>query len=91
MIPRSITILGETYKIRRKRMKFHAWIDFDAKTIWLKSGTTTDKAEASLLHEVIHGILFQSGNSYQLNSNQEESLVLALETGLSLAGYRLQQ
>ena len=91
MIPRSIVLLGETYKIRRKRMKFHAWIDFDAKTIWLKSGTTTDKAEASLLHEVIHGILFQSGNSYQLTSNQEESIVRAVETGLTLAGYRLLQ
>lgn len=89
MIPRTIHILGAEYKIRRKRMKHHAWIEFDKKTIWIRSGLTTDAAQSSLLHECIHGILFQSGNSYMLNTEMEESIVRALENGLFQAGFRL--
>jgi len=54
VIPRSISILGREYKIRRKRMKEFALCDDDAETIWLRSGIKGDVAEQSLLHEVIH-------------------------------------
>ena len=89
MIPRRIHILGHEYKIRRKRMKDYAWIDYDKHTIWIRSGLYSDTTQACLLHECIHGILFRSGNGYQLNTGQEESIVRALEHGLWQAGYRL--
>lgn len=89
MIPRSIELLGKPYKIRRKRMKEHAWIDYDKQTIWIRSGLSAEAAESSLLHECIHGILFQSGNGYMLQTTVEESIVRSLEHGLWQAGFRL--
>jgi len=89
MIPRSISILGREYKIRRKRMKEFALCDDDSETIWLRSGIKGDVAEQSLLHEIIHGILFRSGSKFQLDEKQEEAITRALEHGLWKAGYRL--
>jgi len=88
-IPRSIPILGREYKIRRKRMKEFALVDDDACTIWLRSGLKGENAAQSLMHEVIHATLFRSGNRFQLTSEQEESIVRALEHGMWQAGYRL--
>lgn len=89
MIPRSIHILGREYKIRRKRMRYFAYVDDDAAIIWLRSGLSGVEAEQTLLHEVIHAILFRSGNKFQLNPELEESVVRAMEHGLWQAGYRL--
>lgn len=90
MIPRSISILGREYKIRRKRMALFACVDDDAETIWIRSGLKGEIAEQSLLHEVIHGILFRSGAKFQIDSKLEESIVRAIEHGIWQAGYRLQ-
>ena len=89
MIPRSISILGREYRIRRKRMKEFALCDDDAETIWLRSGIKGEVAEQSLLHEVIHGILFRSGVKFQIDSKLEESIVRAIEHGIWQAGYKL--
>jgi hypothetical protein len=89
MIPRSISIMGRDYKIRRKRMKEFALCDDDAETIWLRSGIKGDVAEQSLLHEVIHGILFRSGSKFQIDDKLEEAIVRAIEHGLWQSGYRL--
>jgi predicted mannosyl-3-phosphoglycerate phosphatase (HAD superfamily) len=89
MIPRTINVLGREYKIRRKRMKFWAYVDDDAATIWLRSGLSGDVAAQTLLHELIHAIMFRSGNKFQLNPELEESIVRALEHGIHQAGYRL--
>ena len=40
--------------------------------------------EDTLLHEIIHGILYMSGNTQKLSTEREESIVIALETGLSV-------
>jgi hypothetical protein len=89
MIPRSISVLGREYKIRRKRMKEFACVEDDTETIWLRSGIKGDVADQSLLHEVIHGILFRSGSKFQIDDKLEESIVRAMEHGLWQAGYRL--
>lgn len=92
MIPRTIQILGRQYKIRRKAMKGNfALCDDDNETIWLRKGLTGDVAEQCLMHEVIHAIMFRSGNKFQLLIDQEESIVRAMEHGLYQAGYRLPQ
>jgi hypothetical protein len=89
MIPRSISIMGRDYKIRRKRMKEFALCDDDAETIWLRSGLKGEMAEQSLLHEIIHGILFRSGSKFQIDDKLEEAITRALEHGIWQAGYRL--
>jgi len=89
MIPRSISVLGREYKIRRKRMKEFACVEDDTETIWLRSGIKGDVADQSLLHEVIHGILFRSGSKFQIDHKLEEAIVRAMEHGLWQAGYRL--
>lgn len=89
MIPRSIPILGREYKIRRMRMKDFANCVDDEEVIYLRSGLKGNVAEQSLLHEVIHGILYRSGNKFQLEEGQEEAFVRAIEHGLWQAGYRL--
>lgn len=91
MIPRTIQVMGQTFKIRRKRMRHFGYMDGDAKAIWLRSGLDTETAEATLLHECIHAILHCAGQTHQLDAALEESLVRALETGLTQTGYRLKQ
>lgn len=89
MVPRTIDILGRRYKIRRKKMKDYGYVDDDLQIIWLKSGIKGDVACKTVMHEVIHAILFSSGSKFQMTSEQEESIVRALEHGIWQAGYRL--
>lgn len=70
-------------------MKEFAYCDNDAETIWLKSGVKGVTAEQSLLHEVIHALLFRSGHGFNITAGQEEAIVRALESGLWDTGYRL--
>jgi hypothetical protein len=70
-------------------MKEFALCDDDSETIWLRSGIKGDVAEQSLLHEIIHGILFRSGSKFQLDEKQEEAITRALEHGLWQSGYRM--
>lgn len=70
-------------------MKDYGGVDDDLQIIWLKSGINRDVAAKTVLHEVIHAILFSSGSKFQLTPEQEESIVRALEHGLWQAGYRL--
>ena len=92
MIPKSVSILGREYKIRRRPMKGNfAQCDDDNETIWLRKGLTGDVAEQCLLHEVLHAIMFRSGSKFQLLPTQEESIVRAMEHGLHQAGYRISQ
>lgn len=71
------------------RMKDFANCVDDEEVIYLRSGLKGNVAEQSLLHEVIHGILYRSGNKFQLEEGQEEAFVRAIEHGLWQAGYRL--
>jgi hypothetical protein len=44
---------------------------------------TSDRVEMTLLHEIIHAILYISGQSAAIDNNSlEEGIVLALENGL---------
>jgi predicted SprT family Zn-dependent metalloprotease len=70
-------------------MKDFAHCDDDNETIYLRSGIKGVVADQTLLHELIHGILYRSGGKFQLDDKQEEALVRALEHGLWQAGYRL--
>ena len=89
VVPRTIDILGRRYKIRRKKMKDYGYVDDDLQIIWLKSGIKGDVACKTVMHEVIHAILFSSGSKFQMTAEQEECIVRALEHGIWQAGYRL--
>lgn len=89
MIPRTVPILGREYTIRRKRMTESGICDFAAGIIYLKSGLKGKDAEATLLHEVIHGVLHESGLHFNWTDDFTESVVRALEHGLYRAGYKL--
>lgn len=90
---KSIEILGQEYSVSivnycdlsDEDETVHGLIDFDAKRIYIDSLAIDEKK--SLLHEVIHGILFESGLSNLLESSLEEAIVVALENGLWNAGY----
>lgn len=90
MIPRTVSILGRTYLVRRKRMKESGLCDFNTGVIYLKSGLRGDVAEATLLHEIIHGVLHESGIHFNWSDEFTESVVRALEHGLGRVGYKLQ-
>lgn len=90
MIPRTIPVLGRDYLIRRKRMKDYGLCDFGSGTIWLRSGLKGMEAEQTLLHEVIHATLHESGIQFQWTENSTECVVRALEHGLWRAGFRLE-
>lgn len=89
MTPRSVNILGREYLIRRKRMKESGLCDFATGTIYLRSGLKGKDAEETLMHEIIHGVLHESGIHFNWSDEFTESVVRALEHGLCRVGYRL--
>ena len=89
MIPRTVNILGREYLVRRKRMKESGLCDFSAGIIYLKSGMRGKDAEGTLLHEIIHGVLHESGIHFNWTDEFTESVVRALEHGLGRVGYKL--
>lgn len=90
MLPKSVQILGREYVIRRKKMSCCGMCDFTTGTIFLKSGIKGETVEATLLHEVVHGILHESGLHFNWTDEFTESVVRALEHGLGRAGYKLE-
>lgn len=89
MIPRTVNILGREYLVRRKRMKESGLCDFATGTIYLKSGLKGKDAHDTLLHEIIHGVLHESGIHFNWTDEFTESVVRALEHGLGRVGYKL--
>lgn len=63
--------------------------DFGPGIIWVRSKLSADDAQQTLLHEVIHAVLHESGAQFQFTDEVTESLVRAMEHGLWRAGYRL--
>lgn len=85
--PRSMMILGHKIKIRiRKHLvdeegdRLYGAFVYESKMIFLERGCDW---KTVLLHEVIHAIVKLSGASAGLDHDKEESIVEALEHGLS--------
>lgn len=85
-LPSEVTILGQSFTIVDKKLEEGNYgetcgasgkIEID-KT----KHTSQELLDSTLLHEVIHGILYVSGQSEMLSEQQEEGLVIALENGL---------
>lgn len=84
----SIYVLGHKMRIKRKPRLFSedgqelcGYCDFEKREIWLSDSEKVDQG-ATLLHEVIHAILYYSGQGAVMEVKDEETLVTALEHGL---------
>lgn len=90
MAQQFVNILGVQFEVERVELEgLHGQCFYDQRLIQLDSRYDEQTTAATLLHEVLHAILFQSGQSAAINSeSREEGIVRALEHGLTLAGYR---
>lgn len=78
--PKTIHICGHEVKVRyRKRLSADGFFHPDRNEIEIK---TIDTWKDTLLHEILHAVLFYSGQSQNFEDRAEESLVMALENGL---------
>ena len=82
--------MGRDYSVRRKRMREYGLCDFDHGIIWIRTGLNYEDAHSTLLHEVVHAVLHESGAQFQFTDELTESLVRAIEHGMWRAGYRLE-
>jgi phage tail tube protein FII len=53
------------------------------RTIKIKAGLEDEMYEDTLLHELLHAILYTTGHAELLEEAQEEALVVCLENGIS--------
>lgn len=84
--PKSVAILGADFEIRYVKSvdKGDSFGECDGplRIIKIKDSQPDHIVDSTILHEIIHGILYMSGNSEHLSEELEESIVLALENGL---------
>ena len=84
--PRVVTVLGQKLKVRvmpyldDDGAELLGAFNSETKTIFILKGQDW---RPILLHEIVHAILFFSGASEGLSQSKEESIVLALEHGLT--------
>ena len=76
----TLEVLGETYTVVTLPLPDdeHGQCDCEKKIIKLNC----DAPPATLLHELLHAILFESGLSFVLEDRTEEAVVRAIEHGL---------
>lgn len=85
----TIPICGYDYHIQEVKLEPHinGLCDPDSRTISLSSEMTRELRDEVLLHEVVHGIFFETGLCELLQSKIEEALCVALSKHLPKAGY----
>jgi hypothetical protein len=91
--PKSLQIMGAKIKIKYVDSLDKKGSDADTygecvpfkRVIYIAKGKHETEQEVyhTILHEAIHCILALSGTGHSLEHDQEESIVLALETGLT--------
>ena len=79
--PETVSILGITYRVKRKRLPDNedGYIVPRKQRIVLGKHLSDEKAEQVLIHEVVHGILDQLG---YMDLYEDERLVQGLAIGL---------
>jgi hypothetical protein len=82
-LPKAVDVLGHTFAIQYYDEMINGELaglmDPVKKVIHVLND---DELEVTLLHEIIHAVLFVSGHSFTLGPAMEEALVRALEAGL---------
>ena len=87
MKPTTVSILGVTYNVAHPN-KVDAENSFGecngpGRMIRIRKSLEGEGFEMCLLHEILHAIIYTSGQSEHLTPEQEEGLVVALENGLT--------
>lgn len=83
--PRTVVICGHEIKIKyRKKMNNLGEFYGDEKLILI---CNDDKWREHLLHEILHAVMFYSGQSEHLSASKEEAFVRALENGLKTLNF----
>ena len=78
--PQTVNILGLTYEIERSSSNdTYGHIDFEKQKITIDKNITDDHAKLTLLHEIVHGILYGASFSKE---GDDETLVQAIANGL---------
>lgn len=85
-LPSDVTILGQKFKIEDKKLSEDTFGETCGMTsrisVDLDKHSSQELLNSTLLHEIIHGVLYVSGQSQTLSEQQEEGLVVCLENGL---------
>lgn len=87
MLPTKVTILGETFEVKRPKSilvdgeESDGSFEYDTRIIEVAAGLDDHKAVSALLHEMAHAWLDVSSlsNILDLSTEREEGLVLAIE------------
>lgn len=87
-IPSHVVVLGKKIKIKRHKKlvdttkrELFGLFDSDTMTIHL-SRSPLHSEKSTLLHEILHAIMFITGQNEILEFEQEEAIVRAIENGL---------
>ena len=89
-IPESIRIGGVEYEVRRERdvrdgdRLCYGKISFEEDAIWLSTSESMghQRTCVTMLHEILHGILYHTGTALEIDEVTEEEVVQALAKGL---------
>lgn len=77
--PKCVIVCGHEVKVfYRKKLSADGFFHPDRDEIQIKNNETWKQ---TLLHEILHAILFYSGHSQSLDEKLEEAIVMALENG----------
>lgn len=84
--PKMMPVMGVPFRIQQAKKLAGGKEDGQCwgslRKIVVRSDTSEMEFESILLHEIIHAVLYVSGQSQMFTNEQEEGLVLALEHGL---------
>lgn len=90
---RLIPCFGQNYSVRPARLDDkHGDIDCDRKVIRIDIDAHLGNGHhvgRTVMHEVLHALLYESGHTAWLGDEKEEAIVQCLENGLWQAGFRL--
>jgi hypothetical protein len=83
----TVDILGREYKVKVTKMPKHTFGDCDVDKAVIRLNSRHGDLAVTLVHEVIHAALFESGIKHLLDHHEglEEAIVRAIEHGLTTA------
>lgn len=84
--PTKVTVMGIPFEVKHPqnvdKEKSYGETVGTERVIKVKQSLEGDIFEATLLHEIIHGIFYVSGQTELMSEEQEEALTVALEHGI---------
>ncbi|MCF6161892.1 hypothetical protein [Furfurilactobacillus milii] len=67
-LPKSVNVLGVKYKVKLQSRLIEndesllGMTDFPNDTIWLRKGMDVQRTQQTLIHELVHAMLYEVGN-----------------------------